>query len=74
MNDIYWPGTKIIKSQGNAFDWRNYGSTILQDKKFLFSEIAKKNSAGTGTDARKQFTIYSKARPSVRRGVNSTST
>jgi len=69
MTDIYWPGTKIIKSQGNAFDWRHYGSTIMQDKKFIQSEIAKKNSAGTGADPKKQFTIYSKARPSAKRGV-----
>ena len=72
MTEIYWPNTKIIKSQGNAFDWRNYGSAILQDKKFVQSEIAKKNSAGTGTDARKQFTIYSKARPSAKRGATQT--
>lgn len=57
------------KSRGNAFDWRNYGSSILNDRDFLFSETMKKNSAGTGTDARKQFTIYSRARPSAQRGV-----
>jgi hypothetical protein len=62
MSDIYWPGTSIVKSHGNAFDWRNYGSTILRDKRFQQSETAKKNSAGTGTDTRKQFTIYSRAR------------
>lgn len=63
MIDVYWPGTKIVKSRGNAFDWRNNtGSAILNDKAFMHSEIAKKNSSGTGTDPRKQFTVYSKAR------------
>lgn len=57
------------KSRGNAFDWRGGVSNITQDKKFLFSEIAKKNTAGTGTDVRKQFTIYSRARPDAKRGV-----
>ena len=57
------------RSRGNAFDWRNYGSSILSDRSFLFSEAMKKNAAGTGTDARKQFTIYSRARPMARRGA-----
>jgi hypothetical protein len=57
------------KSRGNAFDWRNYGSAILQDKAFMFAETMKKNAAGTGGDARKQFTIYSRARPSAQRGI-----
>lgn len=25
----YWPGTKIVKSEGNAFDWRNQDKTDL---------------------------------------------
>jgi len=71
---LYWPGTKIIKSRGNAFDWRKDHSEILNDKDFLFSARSKQNAAGSGSDKRKQFTIYSRARPSARRGVDSTST
>lgn len=37
---IYWPGTKIVKSNGNAFDWRGRVS-VLSDKKSL---IAQKNA------------------------------
>ena len=36
---IYWPGTKIPKSNGNAFDWR--GVSVLADNK---SEMARKNA------------------------------
>jgi len=25
----YWPGTNIVKSKGNAFDWRNQDKTEL---------------------------------------------
>ena len=25
----YWPGTKIVKSEGNAFDWRNQDRSDL---------------------------------------------
>jgi hypothetical protein len=58
------------KSHGNAFDWRNYGSAILNDRAFRMAEMAKKNSTGTGVDARKQFTIYSRSRPDARRGAS----
>ena len=37
---IYWPGTKIVKSKGNAFDWRSRVSTV-SDKKSL---IGQKNA------------------------------
>lgn len=63
MTSIYWPGTKIVKSKGNAFCWRDrVESQILKDKSFKQSETSKKNSAGTGTDPKKQFTIYSRAK------------
>ena len=37
---IYWPGSNIIKSNGNAFDWRGKVS-VMSDKKSL---IAQKNA------------------------------
>lgn len=60
----YWPGTKIIKSQGNAFNWQNYGSKIAATTEWKQSEISTQRMAGTGSDKKKQFTVYSKARPS----------
>ena len=65
MTSIYWPGTKIVKSKGNAFCWRDkVESEILSQKSFKQSEISKRNSAGTGTNPKKQFTIYSRAKAS----------
>jgi hypothetical protein len=62
MIRIYWPGTKIVKSRGNAFDWQSEPSSqIANNKSFVASARAKRNSSGNGTDPRKQFTIYSKA-------------
>lgn len=60
----YWPGTKIRKSTGNAFDWRNTQSNITQSKEFKLSQSSSINMAGKGTEKGKSFTIYSKARPS----------
>lgn len=28
----FWPGTNIVKSTGNAFDWRNTPSEMLLDR------------------------------------------
>ena len=62
----YWPGTKIPKSEGNAFTlWKNgKGSAITNSKEWRMSEASTKQMAGTGTDKRKQFTIYSRAKAS----------
>lgn len=30
-NSIYWPGTKIPKSNGNAFDWKSLPSRVPRD-------------------------------------------
>lgn len=32
-HDIHWPGTTIVKSRGNAFDWRANVSHTLKDIK-----------------------------------------
>ena len=60
----YWPGTKIIKSKGNAFDWRSTTSAITTTKSFKISQNSTIKNAGSGSDPKKQFTIYSKARAS----------
>lgn len=54
----YWPGTKITKSRGNAFDWRNTTSKIAASKEFRQSQALTAQMAGKG----KQFTIYSRAK------------
>ena len=57
----YWPGTKIPKSTGNAFDWRNATSNIATTKEFKLSQASTIQMAGKGTDPKRQFTIYSRA-------------
>lgn len=57
----YWPGTNIPKSKGNAFDWRSSVSQITNNKSFKNSQASTILMAGTGTDPKKQFTIYSRA-------------
>ena len=59
----YWPGTKIVKSQGNAFtDWKHGRSKITNSAEWRMSQASSRQNAGAGTDPRKQFTVYSKAR------------
>lgn len=62
----YWPGTNIPKSTNNAFtSWKTGDrSQITTSREWRMSEISTKQMAGTGTDKRKQFTIYSRARQS----------
>jgi hypothetical protein len=56
--DIYWPDTKIVKSQGNAFDWRAKTDVITNDKTWKQSTTGTRNA----TLKKANFTIYSKAR------------
>ena len=58
----YWPGTKIIKSHGNAFDWRKGVSQIASTKSFKVSQNATIANAGAGSDPNRAFTIYSRAK------------
>lgn len=57
----YWPDTKIVKSYGNAFNWRQEPSEILSSHDWKSSESARRKAV---TKPAKQFTVYSKARPS----------
>ncbi len=58
----YWPGTKIQRSTGNAFDWRAGTSAITSTREFKQSQHSTLTNAGNSADKRKQFTIYTKAR------------
>lgn len=60
----YWPGTKLVKSTNNVFNWKESTSKIAATKFWKQSERATQTMAGTGGDPLKQFTIYSKAKPS----------
>lgn len=61
-NSIYWPGTNIIKSQGNAFTaWKGSASLVSRSKEWKQSQLSTQQMSGAGTDKRRQFTIYSKA-------------
>lgn len=61
----YWPGTKILKSRGNAFDWKNgEHSKLARDPQIRASNNARLQMAGAASDPKRTFTIYSKARQS----------
>jgi hypothetical protein len=61
--DIYWPGTKIVKSRGNAFDWRNLkGSAVLGDRELKLSEIAKKNAGNNDLAKSRKFVVHGRAK------------
>ena len=60
----YWPGTNIPKSKGNAFDWRATNSQITNTKEFKLSQHSTLVNAGNGTEKKRTFTIYSKAKAS----------
>jgi hypothetical protein len=55
----YWPGTEIVKSTRNAFDWRR-PSEVTATKEFKASVAAKRN---TQMQKSRKFTVYSKAVP-----------
>lgn len=58
----YWPGTKIPKSNGNAFtSWKTGNSEIIGSKEWKAADAAKRR---TNIDRKNSFTIHSKARPS----------
>jgi hypothetical protein len=38
---IYWPGTNVIKSRSNAFDWRGHSSEIMKQLDMQLSNNAK---------------------------------
>jgi hypothetical protein len=56
----YWPGTKIVKSMNNAFNWRTEPSEVTATKEFKASVAAKRN---TQMQKSRKFTVYSKAVP-----------
>jgi hypothetical protein len=57
--NIYWPGTKIVKSRGNAFDWRQEPSAVLSSHDWKSSESARRQSV---LHPGRSFTVYSKAK------------
>ena len=58
----YWPGTKIVKSQGNAFtNWKDSRPSVVNNKSLKQSLVGQKNAAHS---KKNQFTIYSRAKPS----------
>lgn len=56
----YWPGTKILKSTRNAFNWKEEPSVVTSSKNFKLSVAA---SRGVQMKKSRQFTVYSKAVP-----------
>ena len=44
--NIYWPGTSIVKSKNNVFDWKNRESQIAAQKDFIASNTSRMHRAG----------------------------
>lgn len=53
----YWPGTKIRRSTGNAFDWRGDKSVITSQLWFKQSQHSQKLMAGKGSESAYNITI-----------------
>jgi hypothetical protein len=45
---IYWPGTKIPKSFGNAFDWRNTAQGLFSKTDLLNNSRKPTNTSWSG--------------------------
>jgi hypothetical protein len=67
----YWPGTNIIKSNNNAFDWNTGESSMAKiarvtegSKKGIQQVIEQRKKEGNPMYATptNQFTVYSKAK------------
>jgi hypothetical protein len=43
---IYWPGSNVIKSQGNAFNWHGKHSQIMQHQDMKNTNNAKLQAIG----------------------------
>jgi hypothetical protein len=56
----YWPGTEIVKSTRNAFNWRAEPCEVTSTKEFKASVAAKRNAQ---MQKSRKFTVYSKAVP-----------
>lgn len=64
--NTHWPGTNIVKSHGNAFDWRRgHQSSVTQDKEWKQSATGTRNAVRYGdTTKSTSFTVYSKVKVS----------
>lgn len=64
--NIHWPGTNIVKSRGNAFDWRTkHESVVTQDREWKQSTTGARNAVRYGdTTKSTSFTVYSKVKVS----------
>lgn len=54
----YWPGSNIVKSEGNAFDWRGAPAAISQTASWKLSASASK----AAPTKQGQFIVYSRAK------------
>ena len=64
----YWPGTKIRKSNGNAFtSWKTNAPSAIAKSESVPKQLQTNGIAmGKGKDKlniKKSFTIYAKAKP-----------
>lgn len=59
----FWPGTNIIKSSGNAFDWRNTAQGIFSSNELAHLQAYVKSQLGD-TSFKPSIPTFTKARPS----------
>lgn len=58
--ELYWPGTTILKTRHNDFNWRGKPSVITSQLDFIISNNSKKHMAGASQNGRtKSITISS---------------
>lgn len=53
----YWPGTKILKTQHNAFNWKGKGSEVMQHADMKASNIAKLQKVELKQNAKKNGSL-----------------
>lgn len=54
--DIYWPGTKILKTRHNAFNWQGKPSQIMQLQEMKNINQAKQQKVNLTQNANKNPT------------------
>ena len=57
----YWPGSNIIKSSGNAFDWRNTAQGLYSDAELSHLQSYVKSQM-VSTEFKPSIPTYSRAR------------
>jgi hypothetical protein len=60
----YWPGTKIVKSKNNAFNWQSEKTALTDNKKWKQSIVGAFNASFNKSLKKSSVNVYSKAKSS----------